>query len=46
MDLSTSTRETVFRGASLTALPRFELPPGKYKLVSPLTGHYSTFEVP
>jgi hypothetical protein len=38
-------RETVLRGSSLTGLPRFELPPGRYKLGSPLTGHYSSFEV-
>lgn len=37
--------ETVLRGSSLTGLPRFELPPGRYKLGSPLTGHYGSFEV-
>ena len=38
-------RETVLQGSSLTGLPRFELPPGRYKLGSPLTAHYSSFEV-
>jgi hypothetical protein len=38
-------RDTVLRGSSLTGLPRIELPPGRYKLGSPLTGNYSSFEV-
>jgi hypothetical protein len=38
-------RKTVLRGSSLTGLPRFELPPGRYKLVSPFTDNYSSFEI-
>jgi hypothetical protein len=38
-------RETVLQGSSLTGLPRFELPPGRYTLGSPLTAHFSSFEV-
>ena len=44
MDRHSSKFYTVLR-ALPTGLPRFELPPGRYKLGSPLTGHYSSFEV-